>query len=90
MDVKEAYNIWADQYDTNENKTRDLEAISLREALANVQFENCLEVGCGTGKNTEWLITKAKYITAIDLSEKMLEKAKLRIHSDNVQFIQTE
>jgi hypothetical protein len=23
----------------------------------------------GTGKNTEWLITKAKYITAIDLSE---------------------
>jgi ubiquinone/menaquinone biosynthesis C-methylase UbiE len=42
------------------------------------------------GKNTEWLITKAKYITAIDLSEKMLEKAKLRIHSDNVQFIQTE
>jgi hypothetical protein len=23
-------------------------------------------------------------------SEKMLEKAKLRIHSDNVQFIQTE
>jgi hypothetical protein len=29
MDVKEAYNIWADQYDTNENKTRDLVAISL-------------------------------------------------------------
>jgi hypothetical protein len=30
MDVKQAYNIRADQYDTNNNKTRDLEAISLR------------------------------------------------------------
>jgi ubiquinone/menaquinone biosynthesis C-methylase UbiE len=90
MDVEGAYNIWADQYDTNENKTRDLEAISLRETLTNVQFENCLEVGCGTGKNTEWLITKAKHITALDLSEKMLEKAKFRIHSDKLQFIQAD
>jgi ubiquinone/menaquinone biosynthesis C-methylase UbiE len=90
MDVREAYNIWADQYDTNENKTRDLEAISLRTTLANIQFNNCLEIGCGTGKNTEWLITKAKHITAIDLSEKMLEKAKFRIHSENVHFIQAD
>lgn len=90
MDVKEAYNIWADQYDTNENKTRDLEAISLRETLANVQFNNCLEVGCGTGKNTEWLLTKASHITAIDLSDKMLAKARLRINSDKVHFIQAD
>ena len=90
MDVKEAYSIWADQYDTNENKTRDLEAVSLRETLANVQFDNCLEVGCGTGKNTEWLLAKASHITAIDLSEKMLAKARLRINSDNVHFIQAD
>jgi ubiquinone/menaquinone biosynthesis C-methylase UbiE len=90
MDVKEAYNIWADRYDTNENKTRDLETISLRTILANVDFDDCLEVGCGTGKNTEWLITKAKHITAIDLSDKMLEKARLRINSSNVQFIQAD
>jgi ubiquinone/menaquinone biosynthesis C-methylase UbiE len=76
MDVKQAYNIWADQYDTNHNKTRDLEAISLRNTLANVQFDNCLEIGCGTGKNTEWLIVKANQVTAVDFSEEMLSKAK--------------
>jgi ubiquinone/menaquinone biosynthesis C-methylase UbiE len=90
MDVEEAYNLWADQYDINENKTRDMEAISLRTTLADIDFENCMEVGCGTGKNTEWLISKAKHINAIDLSEKMLEKAKFRIHSDKVQFIQAD
>jgi ubiquinone/menaquinone biosynthesis C-methylase UbiE len=90
MDVEEAYNLWADQYDINENKTRDMEAISLRTTLADIDFENCMEVGCGTGKNTEWLISKAKHINAIDLSEKMLEKARLRINSDKVQFIQAD
>jgi ubiquinone/menaquinone biosynthesis C-methylase UbiE len=90
MDVEEAYNMWADQYDSNANITRDLEAISLRTTLANIEFGNCLEVGCGTGKNTEWLITKATCVTAVDISEKMLEKAKLRIHSGNVHFIQAD
>jgi ubiquinone/menaquinone biosynthesis C-methylase UbiE len=90
MDVKQAYNIWADQYDTNHNKTRDLEAISLRNTLANIQFDNCLEIGCGTGKNTEWLIIKANQVTAVDFSEEMLSKAKEKIDADNVVFIQAD
>ena len=87
MDVKQAYNIWADQYDANKNKTRDLEAVSLRTTLSNITFDNCLEIGCGTGKNTEWLLTKAKHITAVDLSEEMLAKANEKIISPKVNFI---
>ena len=34
MDTKQAYNVWASQYDTNENKTRDLEQHALRENLS--------------------------------------------------------
>jgi len=90
MDVKQAYDSWSDQYDSNNNKTRDLEAIALRSTLAEINFSNCLEVGCGTGKNTEWLLTKANAITAVDLSENMLAKAKEKIESDKVQFIQTD
>lgn len=90
MDVKQAYNIWADQYDSNSNKTRDLEAISLRAILPDIKFNNCLEIGCGTGKNTEYLITKAKQVTAVDLSNEMLAKARQKINSDSVQFIQTD
>lgn len=88
MEVQEAYNLWAEQYDTNANRTRDLEAVSLRETLQNFQFTNCLEIGCGTGKNTEWLLTIANNIVAVDLSEEMLSKAKSKISTDKVNFIQ--
>lgn len=87
MDVKKSYNIWAEQYDTNENKTRDLEAVSLKETVPDKLFENCLESGCGTGKNTVHLLTKAKHITAVDFSEEMLGKAKEKIQSPDVVFI---
>ena len=87
MDTQSAYNNWASQYDTNENKTRDLEAKALREILSNVNFKSCLEIGCGTGKNTEWLLTRADEITAVDLSEEMLSKAKEKIPSEKVDFL---
>ncbi|GAB2821982.1 class I SAM-dependent methyltransferase [Ferruginibacter profundus] len=90
MNTRQAYNTWSQQYDTNINKTRDLEAQSLRMVLSNLQFNTCLEIGCGTGKNTEWLITKAKQVTAVDLSEEMMAKAKAKINSNIVQFIQAD
>ncbi len=90
MNVKEAYNHWSGQYDTNENKTRDLEAISLRETLADFSFESILELGCGTGKNTEWLVTKTQHLTSVDFSEEMLAKAKAKVNPDRVQFHQAD
>ena len=90
MNTQQAYNIWSEQYDTNENKTRDLEAISVREHITRQGFESCLEIGCGTGKNTAWLITQAKQVLAVDLSEEMLAKAKKKINSPKVTFIQAD
>ena len=90
MNTQQAYNSWATQYDTNHNKTRDLEAKALRTCLTGIEFENCLEIGCGTGKNTAWFAEKAKQITAVDLSEEMLAKAKEKISSTKVEFIQAD
>src|SRR5574337_2096769 len=90
MDPKQAYNSWASQYDTNINKTRDLEANALREILSKISFSQVLEIGCGTGKNTEWLLQKAKHITAVDLSEEMLSRAREKIQSQKVEFIQAD
>lgn len=90
MDVRKAYNIWAEQYDTNKNNTRDMEAISLRETLENIDFEDCLEIGCGTGKNTQWLVTKAQSVVSVDLSEEMLKIAKEKVVSENVRFYQAD
>ncbi|MHA4807102.1 class I SAM-dependent DNA methyltransferase [Flavitalea flava] len=90
MDTREAYNKWAAQYDTNGNRTRDLEGLALRKVLADIPFETCLEIGCGTGKNTEWLIQKAQKVTAVDLSEEMLEKAREKIQSEKILFQQAD
>ncbi len=90
MNVQKAYDDWSAQYDTNLNKTRDMEALALQETLADIEFETCLEIGCGTGKNTAWLLTKAKTIKAVDLSNEMLAKAKEKITSAKVNFIQAD
>lgn len=90
MNVQQAYNQWASQYDTNLNKTRDLEARALRSVLPAVPFDRCLEIGCGTGKNTAWLVEKAGHVTAVDFSEEMLALAKTKISSDRVLFTQAD
>lgn len=90
MNTQHAYNLWAEQYDTNHNKTRDVEAQALRATLSTISFETCLEIGCGTGKNTVWLLERAKHVTAVDLSEEMLAKAKAKISSNRVEFKQAD
>ena len=88
MNTQQAYDQWSDQYDTNINRTRDLEAISLRTSLANITAMDILEIGCGTGKNSEWLVTKAKTLVAVDLSTEMLAKAKAKLPTTD--FIQAD
>ncbi|MCJ8164485.1 class I SAM-dependent methyltransferase [Pontibacter sp. E15-1] len=90
MDPKHAYDIWAAQYDTNLNRTRDLEAKALRTVLAEIPFRNCLEIGCGTGKNTEWLLEQAAHVSAVDFSVEMLAKAREKITSERVLFVQAD
>jgi ubiquinone/menaquinone biosynthesis C-methylase UbiE len=85
-----AYNTWANTYDSQLNKTRDMEALALRNVLGIIQFNTCLEIGCGTGKNTQWFIEKGKQVTAVDLSEAMLARAKEKISPNNVEFIQAD
>ena len=86
MNIKEAYKEWSHQYDTNENKTRDLEAIALRSVLSKLELNKVLEFGCGTGKNTVWFEQNAKEILSADFSEAMIAKAAEKIKSTKVQF----
>ncbi|MFD1292582.1 class I SAM-dependent DNA methyltransferase [Lutibacter holmesii] len=86
MSIAAAYNIWANQYDTNKNRTRDLDKISTIETLTKYDFTRVLELGCGTGKNTSWLLEKADEIIGLDFSEEMLLKAKAKINDKRVIF----
>ncbi len=86
MKVEEAYNLWAKTYDSDFNKTRDLDKIVTRISLTDLHNKNVLEIGCGTGKNTEFLVENAKSVVAVDFSEKMLKIAKEKINAENVTF----
>ncbi len=90
MKIDKAYNTWAGSYDIDENKTRDLEKNAACYTLSKFEFRNVLELGCGTGKNTEWIAEKAESIIALDFSEEMLARAKKKIHSAKVLFCRAD
>jgi ubiquinone/menaquinone biosynthesis C-methylase UbiE len=87
--IKDNYDSWAGQYDVNINPTRDLDKIATIKFLSKIYFSNVLELGCGTGKNTEWLITKADSLVGLDFSKNMLDLAMEKVKSNKVTFIKT-
>ena len=84
------YNAWAYQYDNNINPTRDLDKAVTREFLSSIDFFKVLELGCGSGKNTEWLITRANKLVGLDFSASMLDLARNKITSKKVTFINAD
>lgn len=49
--------------------------------------ETCLEIGCGKGELSYMLSLKSKNVIAVDLADKMIEKAKILFPSDNISYI---
>ncbi len=85
-EIAAAYDQWAETYDTDPNRTRELAGEVLRLADLSITGRDIVEIGCGTGRNTEWLATQAASITALDFSEQMLRRATTRI--PQARFIQ--
>ena len=90
MQTQDAYNNWAQTYDTVINKTRDLEGEAVRSVLKNRKVGHILEIGCGTGKNTLWLAEKCTQLTATDFSQKMLQVAQQKISDSKISFIEAD
>ncbi|MEP7147624.1 MAG: class I SAM-dependent methyltransferase [Acidobacteriota bacterium] len=87
MSTKHLYNQWSATYDTVENKTRDLEKLACETVLADIPLTRVLELGGGTGKNTEWLAEGAEQkVLSVDFSEEMQAVAKAKVKDSNVEF----
>ena len=86
MSIQNAYNKWSEIYDADTNLTRDLDQKVTRDLLANLHFDSILEIGCGTGKNTSFLVKIGEYVHALDFSAGMIEKAKEKVQAKNVRF----
>lgn len=62
----------------------------MKRVLGKRTFTQALELGCGTGKNTERLGERCTELLAVDFSEGMLSKAKEKIILKNVRFAQAD
>ena len=86
MKVQDAYAKWANSYDTDRNRTRDLDQQIMHEFLGARNLGVVLEFGCGTGKNTVFLAEIADRVHALDFSEPMIARARQKISAVNVMF----
>jgi malonyl-CoA O-methyltransferase len=86
--IAAAYDRWAETYDSDPNRTRELAGEVLHLAELPIAGRDLVEIGCGTGRNTEWLATQAGSITALDFSEEMLRHAATRVQNPKTRFIQ--
>jgi ubiquinone/menaquinone biosynthesis C-methylase UbiE len=87
-EVAAAYDRWAKTYDIDANRTRELAAKVLRQLHRDLAVHTVIEIGCGTGYNTQWLVERARNVLALDFSEEMLRYAKARVRSPHLRFVQ--
>ena len=76
MQAKEAYRLWAPEYDTTPNPLLSLELRCLEPLISGAAGCDVVDLGCGTGR---WLTKLAEIgvrsATGVDVSKEMLEQA---------------
>lgn len=82
-----SYNIWSSFYDKYPNPTVAIDDLNFPKIYSRLRAKSVLEIGCGTGRHTQRLLDLGNFVTAIDLSEGMLEVAKKKISSEKVTFL---
>ena len=77
--VRAGYDRWAGVYDHDANPLQALEEPHVRAAMGEVLGHEVLDLGCGTGRHTAWLVEAGARVTAVDFSDGMLEEARRRV-----------
>ena len=90
MRIDAAYDAWAPSYDSQPNRTRDLDALVARQLTPSPVGGLIVEAGCGTGKNTGHYAGVCDQVRAVDFSAGMLAVARQRITAGHVHFQQAD
>lgn len=88
VDVVEGYGRWAEGYDAQHNRTRDVAVRFVRDAVEGLSFDHAVEYGCGTGLVTEILARRSNRVTALDISPAMLDQARSRLAGSQVRLVE--
>ena len=71
----EAYEKWAGSYDTNPNPLLALEERSVGPLLHDLAGQTLIDVGCGTGRRLQGLVTVGARAVGVDLTRAMLARS---------------
>jgi ubiquinone/menaquinone biosynthesis C-methylase UbiE len=85
--VRHGYDRWAAIYESDANPLPPLETPVVRAAIGDVRGQSVLDLGCGTGRHTTWLVDAGASVTAVDFSEGMLAEARRKPGMESVRFI---
>lgn len=81
--AKEGYDLWAPAYDGFDNPMIALASRAIDAAALPVSGKRFLDIGCGTGRNLAWALSKgAAHVTGLDGSPGMLAQARAKLGPD--------
>lgn len=80
------YDHWAASYDDDANPLPVLEGAFVEQLLGDVRGRKVLDLGCGTGRHGFSMASGGARVTAIDFSDRMLERAKQKRGAANISF----
>jgi len=81
------YNRWAEVYDAEDNPLVSLEETKIKPLIGDVAGLAVADIGCGTGRHAIHLAAAGARVTALDFSEGMLERARVKPGAEAVRFI---
>jgi ubiquinone/menaquinone biosynthesis C-methylase UbiE len=85
--VRTGYDRWAAVYDHDANPLQALEGPVVRSSAGSVQGLEVLDLGCGTGRHTQWLVGGGARVTAVDFSAGMLAEAKAKVGEGRATWV---
>lgn len=87
LPTRQGYDRWAEIYDTEDNPLVGLEEPRVYDLLGDVRGLRLADVGCGTGRHALRLSAEGALVTAIDFSERMMEKARAKAGAEKIQWV---
>jgi malonyl-CoA O-methyltransferase len=88
LSVSEGYAAWAEIYDDDGNPLIPLEEPAVRELMGGVAGRSVLDLGCGTGRHTLWLVDRGASAVALDATPEMLAKARAKLAGRPVSWVE--
>ena len=86
-DVQKGYDRWSSIYDHDNNPMQALEELFFYDTCGSVSGLTVLDLGCGTGRHTQWLADGDAKVTGVDFSNGMLAIAHQKLVDHTVELV---